>query len=160
MKSHLLLPALLLATSVSVGFAKNTVPTQKPASNTHSTTSSTHTTTAAKTSQTAAATPASSAEIPLPVDPFTKIDSVLTGADADTLKAAVTEAGKDDGVIKATKVSADCLTKYQSATPGTKSSALDSLKGSIKALFAAEKSVILRGNAKLSASIDKVEKAK
>jgi hypothetical protein len=144
-------PLLALLLAASLASAKTATPT-KPSTQPH-------TNTPAKTTTAPASAPAT-AEVQLPVDPFTKIDSVLTGAEADELKAAVAEAAKDDSVVKANKVYNDCLAKYQNSTAGTKSSNLDSLKGSVKSLFAAEKSVILKANAKLSASIDKVEKAK
>lgn len=150
MRTPRLLPLLALLVASSLAFAK-TATTTKPATQPH--------TTPPKSTPAAPATQPA-AEVQLPVDPFTKIDAVLTGAEADELKAAVAEAAKDESVVKANKVYADCLTKYQGSTPGTKSSNLDSLKGSVRSLFAAEKSVILKANAKLSASIDKVEKAK
>lgn len=150
------LTALALLIAASTVFAK-TATTSKPSSQPH-TSSQPRTTTPAAAPTTPAAAPAS--EVQLPVDPFTKIDSVLSGAEADDLKAALSEAAKDDGVVKANKVYTDSLAKYQNSTAGMKSSNLDSLKGSVKALFAAEKAVILKGNAKLAAAVDKVEKAK
>lgn len=143
---------LALLATASFAVAK-TATTTKPATQPH-------TSTPTKTTTTTPATTPATAEVQLPVDPFTKIDSVLTGADADDLKAALEAAIKDDSVVKANKVYSDSLTKYQNATPGMKSSSLDSLKGSVKSLFAAEKSVILKANAKLAPAIDKVEKAK
>ena len=159
MRTPRFIAILSLLATASFAVAK-TATTTKPAAQPHTTTP-TKTTTTTPTS--AAATPttaAATAEVQLPVDPFTKIDSVLTGADADDLKAALEAAIKDDSVVKANKVYSDSLTKYQNATPGMKSSSLDSLKGSVKSLFAAEKSVILKANAKLAPAIDKVEKAK
>jgi hypothetical protein len=155
MRTPRLLPILALIAVASVASAK-TATTSKPATQPH-TSSNTKPTTATPAAQPATT---STAEVQLPVDPFTKIDSVLTGTEADELKAAVEAAAKDDSVVKANKVYTDSLAKYQSSTPAMKSSNLDSLKGSVKSLFAAEKSVILKANAKLSASIDKVEKAK
>ncbi|MEI6248394.1 MAG: hypothetical protein WCP67_07630 [Verrucomicrobiota bacterium] len=152
MRTPRFIAILSLLATASFAVAK-TATTTKPAAQPH-------TTTPTKTTTTTPTTAAATAEVQLPVDPFTKIDSVLTGADADDLKAALEAAIKDDSVVKANKVYSDSLTKYQNATPGMKSSSLDSLKGSVKSLFAAEKSVILKANAKLAPAIDKVEKAK
>jgi len=152
MRTPRFIAILSLLATASFAVAK-TATTTKPAAQPH-------TTTPTKTTTTTPTAAAATAEVQLPVDPFTKIDSVLTGADADDLKAALEAAIKDDSVVKANKVYSDSLTKYQNATPGMKSSSLDSLKGSVKSLFAAEESVILKANAKLAPAIDKVEKAK
>ena len=152
MRTPRFIAILALLATASFAVAKTSTTTKPPEQPNPTTPTNTTTT----TPTTAPAT----AEVQLPVDPFTKIDSVLTGADADDLKAALEAAIKDDSVVKANKVYSDSLTKYQNATPGMKSSSLDSLKGSVKSLFAAEKSVILKANAKLAPAIDKVEKAK
>lgn len=100
------------------------------------------------------------AEAPLPVDPFTKIDAVLTGKDADDLHAALTAAASDAAVTKATAALAASTTKAQDATGSAKAGALATMKSDVKTLFNAEKAAILKANPKLAASIAKVESAK
>lgn len=99
-------------------------------------------------------------EVPLPVDPFTKIDQVLTGKDAEDLHAALTAAASDPAVTKATAAVSASTTKAQEATGSAKSSAVATVKSDVKALFNAEKAAILKANPKLAASIAKVESAK
>jgi hypothetical protein len=99
-------------------------------------------------------------EVPLPVDPFTKIDSALTGKDAEDLHAALTAAASDPAVVKATATLAADTTKAESTAGSAKTTAVAAVKNDVKALFNAEKSAILKANPKLAAGIAKVESAK
>ena len=99
-------------------------------------------------------------EVPLPVDPFTKIDSALTGKDAEDLHAALTAAASDPAVTKATAAVAASTTKAQEATGSAKTAAVAAVKADVRTLFNAEKAAILKANPKLAASIAKVESAK
>ncbi len=96
---------------------------------------------------------------PLPTDPFTRFDSVITGKDADDLHEALTKAADDAAVTKANQAYKDALTKAENATAGTKSSAVDALKMAVKNLFTAEKAAVLKANSKLADSITKIENA-
>ena len=99
-------------------------------------------------------------EVPLPVDPFTRIDNVLTGKDAEDLHAAVTAAANDPAVVKATAAFAASTTKAQEATGSAKAGAVAVAKADVRALFNAEKAAILKANPKLASAITKVESAK
>lgn len=143
---------LLLAAAVAVS-AKSAFPTKKDDAKT---TTSTHGKDAAKdTGKKDAA-----AEVPLPVDPFTRIETVLTGKDADDLRAAVTAAASDAAVTKAAAALAASTTKAQDATGSAKTAAVATVKADVKTLFNAEKAAVLKANPKLAASIAKVESAK
>jgi hypothetical protein len=142
---------LLLAAAVAVS-AKTPFPTKKDDAKT---TTSTHGKDAAKDTGKKDA-----AEVPLPVDPFTRIDTVLTGKDAEDLHAALTAAGSDAAVTKATAALAASTTKAQDATGSAKTAAVATVKADVKTLFNAEKAAILKANPKLAASIAKVESAK
>jgi hypothetical protein len=96
-------------------------------------------------------------EVPLPVDPFTKIDNALTGKDAEDLHAALTAAASDAAVTKATAALSASTTKAQDATGSAKAAAVATMKADVRTLFTAEKAAILKANPKLSASIAKVE---
>lgn len=153
MNPRVLTPLLLLLAASTGAFAKSAFPTKKDDTKT---TTATHGKDASKdTGKKDAA-----AEAPLPVDPFTKIDAVLTGKDADDLHAALTAAASDAAVTKATAALAASTTKAQDATGSAKTGALATMKADVKTLFNAEKAAILKANPKLAASIAKVESAK
>ncbi len=121
------------------------------AKNTSTSTTSKSTTSTKKTTTTA--------DQPLPTDPFTRYDMVVTGKDADDLREALTTAANDAAVTKATQAYKDALTKAENATAGTKSSAVDALKITLKNLFSAEKAAVLKANPKLADAITKIENA-
>jgi hypothetical protein len=148
MNPRVLTPLLLLLASAVAVSAKSAFPTKKEDSKT---TTSTHGKDAGKKD---------APEIPLPVDPFTKIDNVLTGKDAEDLHAAVTAAASDAAVTKAAAALAASTTKAQDATGSAKSAAVATVKADVKTLFNAEKAAILKANPKLAASVAKVESAK
>ena len=62
-------------------------------------------------------------------------------------------------MTKATQAYKDALTKAENATAGTKSSAVDALKITLKNLFSAEKAAVLKANPKLADAITKIENA-
>lgn len=84
---------------------------------------------------------------------------VVTGKDADDLRDALATAANDPAVVKATQAYKDALTKAENATSGTKSSAVDALKLTLKNLFTAEKAAVLKANPKLADAITKIENA-
>ncbi len=150
MKPRLLAPLCLLLAASVVGMAKTPFPTKKDDSK--STTASSKKDTSSKKDP--------AAEPPLPVDPFSKIDTVLTGKDADDLHAALTAAATDPAVVKATATLAADTTKAESTAGSAKTTAVAAVKNDVKALFNAEKAAILKANPKLAADIAKVESAK